>query len=160
MPPASSHPWRNDTPRKSAQMLWNSGRSCSPMLSPDLFAFTLQNINQGWRIHKNNCIMCKECTPPGSGLNSLFYRSTKVAMTSLHSTYPLLRGLAPGLHVLSALNLCVEGRASSGELAKMTGLHRTTVRRLLETLSSQGYVWRSDSDDSFQLALKVRELSE
>ncbi|WP_397475038.1 DNA-binding transcriptional regulator [Pusillimonas sp.] len=81
-------------------------------------------------------------------------------MTSLHSSYPLVRGLARGLHVLSALNLCVEGRASSGELAKMTGLHRTTVRRLLETLSSQGYVWRSDSDDSFQLALKVRELSE
>ncbi len=77
-----------------------------------------------------------------------------------HSPYPMVRGLARGLQVLSALNLCVKGRASSGELAKMTGLHRTTVRRLLETLASRGYVWRSDSDDSFQLALKVRELSE
>ena len=65
-----------------------------------------------------------------------------------------------GLEVLRALNLCAKGRATSGELAKITGLHRTTVRRLLETLASQGYVWRSDSDDSFQLALKVRDLSE
>ncbi|MDX3894414.1 DNA-binding transcriptional regulator [Pusillimonas sp.] len=77
-----------------------------------------------------------------------------------HSSYPKVRGLARGLQVLGALNLCVKGRASSGELAKMTGLHRTTVRRLLETLVSQGYVWRSDSDDSFQLSLRVRELSE
>jgi chaperonin GroEL len=34
------------------------------------------------------------------------------------------------------------------------------VRRLLETLASEGYVRRSESDDSFRLTLKVRELSE
>lgn len=88
------------------------------------------------------------------------YRWEKL-LSSLHSTsYPLVRGLARGLQILAALNSCANGRATSGQLAKMTGLHRTTVRRLLETLSSQGYVWRSDSDDSFQLALKVRELSD
>lgn len=80
--------------------------------------------------------------------------------TKQHSNYTLVRSLARGLDVLRALNHCSEGRATSAELAKMTGVHRTTVRRLLETLASQGYVWRSDSDDSFQLALKVRDLSE
>lgn len=77
-----------------------------------------------------------------------------------HSNYSRVRSLTRGLEVLRALNHCVKGRATSGELAKMTGVHRTTVRRLLETLASQGYVRRSDSDDSFQLALKVRDLSE
>ncbi len=41
------------------------------------------------------------------------------------------------------------------------GLHRTTVRRLLETLQGrEGYVRRSPSDDSFRLTIKVRQLSE
>ena len=89
-----------------------------------------------------------------------FARGAAMQLPEHHSSYPMVRGLSRGLQVLRALNLCVKGRASSGELARLTGLHRTTVRRLLETLVSQGYVWRSDSDDSFQLALKVRDLSE
>ncbi len=42
----------------------------------------------------------------------------------------------------------------------ITGLHRTTMRRMLETLQREGYVRRSASDDSYRLSLKVRELSE
>jgi len=45
-------------------------------------------------------------------------------------------------------------------LSKVTGLHRTTVRRLLETLQAEGYVRRSTSDDSYRLSLKVRQLSD
>ena len=52
------------------------------------------------------------------------------------------------------------GWATANEVAAETKLHRTTVRRLLETLASEGYVRRSESDDSFRLTLKVRELSE
>lgn len=83
-----------------------------------------------------------------------------MSQSEQHSNYTLVRSLTRGLEVLRALNRCEKGRATSGELAKMTGVHRTTVRRLLETLASQGFVRRSESDDSFQLALKVRDLSE
>lgn len=64
-----------------------------------------------------------------------------------------------GLHLLHELNR-YNGGASSAELAQRCGLHRTTVRRILETLRAEGYVRRSESDDSFRLTLKVRELSE
>lgn len=74
--------------------------------------------------------------------------------------YKPVQGLRRGLAVLDALNRIPGGWASGPELARITGLHRTTVRRLLETLRLDGYVRRSDSDDSFRLTLKVRELSE
>ncbi|CAM5432361.1 DNA-binding transcriptional regulator [Eoetvoesiella caeni] len=74
--------------------------------------------------------------------------------------YKHVRSLERGLDVLQALNTCIDGQASSSELSTMTGLHRTTVRRLLETLTQTGFVRRSESDDSFRLTLKVRELSE
>ncbi|BBH46100.1 DNA-binding transcriptional regulator [Pseudomonas sp. KU43P] len=75
------------------------------------------------------------------------------------SDYKTVRGLSRGLALLNALNR-LDGGASPSLLAEITGLHRTTVRRLLETLQDEGYVRRSESDDSFRLALKVRELSE
>lgn len=73
--------------------------------------------------------------------------------------YKLVRGLSRGLTLLNALNR-LDGGATPTALAQITGLHRTTVRRLLETLQEEGYVRRSGSDDSFQLSMKVRELSE
>jgi len=77
-----------------------------------------------------------------------------------NAQYKAVRGLTRGLEILRALNSVMNGRATSGELSKMTGLHRTTVRRLLETLVDEGFVRRSESDDSFRLTLMVRELSE
>lgn len=76
-----------------------------------------------------------------------------------NSNYKTVRGLSRGLALLNALNR-LDGGASPTRLAELTGLHRTTVRRLLETLQDEGYVRRSESDDSFRLVLKVRELSE
>lgn len=74
--------------------------------------------------------------------------------------YANVRGLSRGLQVLKALNAMDSGLATSQQIADVTGLHRTTVRRLLETLVEEGYVRRSDSDDSFRLTLSVRGLSE
>ena len=74
--------------------------------------------------------------------------------------YRQVNGLMRGLAVLHALNSTEGGWATANEVATATKLHRTTVRRLLETLASEGYVRRSESDDSFRLTLKVRELSE
>lgn len=83
----------------------------------------------------------------------------KKMTTERDTEYKTVRGLTRGLHLLNALNR-VDGGASVAQLAELTGLHRTTVRRLLETLQDEGYVLRSGSDDSFRLSLKVRELSE
>lgn len=76
--------------------------------------------------------------------------------------YPLVRGLARGLAVLEALNHSPEGCATPAELAAITGLHRTTVRRLLETLVAEGYVLRSPSHqaDTYLLSIRVRQLSD
>ncbi|AMU04660.1 MULTISPECIES: DNA-binding transcriptional regulator [Burkholderia] len=76
------------------------------------------------------------------------------------SKYTSVRGLARGLQVLRALNAMEHGRATSQQISQATGLHRTTVRRLLETLVVEGCVRRSPSDDSFRLTLGVRALSE
>lgn len=76
------------------------------------------------------------------------------------AAYKTVRGLTRGLDLLRALNTVPNGRATSNQLSQLTRLHRTTVRRLLETLIDDGFVRRSESDDSYRLALKVRELSE
>lgn len=76
------------------------------------------------------------------------------------AAYRNVRGLSRGLDVLRALNQGPSGQMSLADVAAATGLHRTTVRRLLETLAADGYVRRSVSDDSFRLALGVRTLSE
>lgn len=73
--------------------------------------------------------------------------------------YKTVRGLTRGLMLLNMLNK-LDGGASVSLLAELSGLHRTTVRRLLETLQDEGYVRRSRSDDSFRLTIKVRQLSE
>nr|WP_100548306.1 MULTISPECIES: DNA-binding transcriptional regulator [unclassified Pseudomonas] len=75
------------------------------------------------------------------------------------SDYTTVRGLSRGLALLNALNR-LDGGASPSRLAEVSGIHRTTVRRLLETLQDEGYVHRSESDGSFRLSMKVRELSE
>ncbi|WP_411705070.1 DNA-binding transcriptional regulator [Edaphovirga cremea] len=76
-----------------------------------------------------------------------------------NTEYKTVRGLTRGLALLNMLNR-LDGGASVAELSTITNLHRTTVRRLLETLQEEGYVRRSHSNDSYQLTLKVRELSE
>lgn len=79
---------------------------------------------------------------------------------SSNAHYHHVQGLSRGLMVLHEINRSAKGWASIAELSARTGLHRTTVRRLLETLQADGYVRRSASDDSYRLNLKVRQLSD
>ncbi|WP_235840004.1 DNA-binding transcriptional regulator [Derxia lacustris] len=74
--------------------------------------------------------------------------------------YATVRGLVRGLDLLRALNTFEGGRCTLADLVRETGLHRTTVRRLLETLIAEQYVRRSESDGRYCLALRVRSLSE
>ncbi|WP_042693890.1 DNA-binding transcriptional regulator [Azospirillum sp. B506] len=74
--------------------------------------------------------------------------------------YRHVQGLSRGLAILHTINRSANGCASITELSEATGLHRTTVRRMLETLETEGYVRRSRSDDTYRLNHKVRELSD
>lgn len=75
------------------------------------------------------------------------------------ANYKTVQGLTRGLGLLHLLNRS-NGRAKIRDLAQWSGIHRTTVKRILETLVGEGYVTRSPSDDSYQLTIKVRQLSE
>lgn len=74
--------------------------------------------------------------------------------------YSEVRGLSRGLAVLRALNALPGGIGGVVELARVTGLHRTTVKRLLETLKSEGLVHHKDEGASYALGFEVRRLSE
>ena len=76
------------------------------------------------------------------------------------ASYRNVQGLSRGLAILRAISLSANGWASIADLSATTGLHRTTVRRMLETLQAEGYVRRSASDDSYRLNQKVRQLSD
>ncbi len=72
-------------------------------------------------------------------------------------TYRYVRSLARGLKILADLNRV--GRGIPSEIASATGIDRTTVYRLLDTLVHEGFVSRA-ATDRFELTIKVRELSE
>lgn len=74
--------------------------------------------------------------------------------------YREVRGLSRGLAVLRALNAMPGGIGGVAELARSTGLHRTTVKRLLETLRTEGLVHHKDDGASYALGFEVRRLSE
>lgn len=76
----------------------------------------------------------------------------------MQRTYTPVRALERGLELLLALNRL--GRARPGELARVTGLDRTTTYRLLETLAAKGMVMRSETDDSYILSAGVKRLSD
>ena len=74
--------------------------------------------------------------------------------------YKHVEGLLRGLSLLRAMNEEEGGFATVTTLADRTGLHRTTVKRLLETLHFAGYVQPAEDRRGYTLALAVRELSE
>jgi len=75
-------------------------------------------------------------------------------------SYPEVRGLARGLAVLKALNRKPGGIGSTTELAKECALDRTTTKRLLETLRTQGLVEQGERDGQYYLSFEVLRLSE
>ena len=51
-------------------------------------------------------------------------------------------------------------RSSTTEIAQACGIHRTTVKRLLETLRAAGFVRRGEREGLYYLTFEVRRLSE
>ncbi|KRW94494.1 helix-turn-helix domain-containing protein [Paracoccus sp. MKU1] len=68
-----------------------------------------------------------------------------------------VRALERGLEVLQAINEFDGLRAQ--EIARITGIPRATVYRLLETLEGQGFVTRGASDDAWRPTIRVHTLS-
>jgi IclR family mhp operon transcriptional activator len=68
-----------------------------------------------------------------------------------------IRGLSRGLAVLRALNKTSQGSILA--LSRQTGISRTALYRVVETLRQDGYVARAPKDRSFRLTSQIRELS-
>ncbi len=83
-----------------------------------------------------------------------------MAKRSSSAEYSRVQGLERGIEVLRALNASTGGRNSVARLSAETGLHRTTVKRLLETLKHLGIVRYLDDSNEYCLALDVLQLSE
>lgn len=78
---------------------------------------------------------------------------------SAQGGYRHCQSLTRGLELLAALNRCPGGAAAITELARATGLHRTTVKRLLETLREAGYVESHPATHLYALTFRVQKLS-
>lgn len=79
---------------------------------------------------------------------------------SRHAEYKEVRGLSRGLAVLRTMNQMAGGIGSITEIARAAGIHRTTVKRLLETLRAEGLVHQKDEDGLYALTYEVRRLAE
>lgn len=75
------------------------------------------------------------------------------------STYRQCQSLVKGLEILTSLNRYPSGSASITELVHHTGIHRTTVKRLLETLRNQSYVSHDAATNHYRLTFRVQRLS-
>lgn len=75
------------------------------------------------------------------------------------STYRQSQSLVRGLELLAALNQLPSGCGSISQLAHLTGIHRTTVKRLLETLCELGYLIHDGPTNQYRLAFRVQLLS-
>jgi IclR family mhp operon transcriptional activator len=69
-----------------------------------------------------------------------------------------VRALSRGLAVIGELN--ASGPSNVLQLARRTGLNRTTCYRLLDTLRQDGYVTLDETNALFSLTPRVRTLSE
>lgn len=74
--------------------------------------------------------------------------------------YKEVRGLTRGLELIRALNRMPGGFASTSELARVCGIHRTTAKRLLETLRTEGLVRSGGREGQYHLNEGVKQLSD
>lgn len=76
-----------------------------------------------------------------------------------NATYRYNKSLIKGLALLVELNRSPNATCTITELAKNTGQHRTTVKRLLETLKQAGYVQHDIATNLYRLTFRVQQLS-
>jgi IclR family transcriptional regulator, mhp operon transcriptional activator len=77
---------------------------------------------------------------------------------ALAAPYRDVRALRRGLALVESL--AALGWARPGELARNTGLDRSSVYRLLDTLADTGFVQRREEDGAFALTAKIRNVAD
>jgi DNA-binding IclR family transcriptional regulator len=82
-------------------------------------------------------------------------RQTKILSSSARLTH---RSLERGLHVLEVIAQS-GGLISLAEIARRTGLHRSTGHHLLQTLVSTGYLRQDAATRSYELSPKLFQLT-
>lgn len=80
-------------------------------------------------------------------------------MSSADSSYRHCQSLLKGLELLALLNECPNATASISHLSLMSGLHRTTVKRLLESLKVAGYVSHDITTNLYRVTFLAQRLS-
>ncbi|MDY0272452.1 MAG: IclR family transcriptional regulator C-terminal domain-containing protein [Advenella sp.] len=75
------------------------------------------------------------------------------------SAYRQNKSLLKGLSLLAEMNRSANASCMIADLAKATGIHRTTVKRLLETLKEAGYVEHDVVTNLYRLTFRVQQLS-
>lgn len=90
-----------------------------------------------------------------------FFPSGKTAVPSPSESakYRHCQSLVRGQDLLAAFNAATSATASISELARFTGLHRTTIKRLLETLRETGYVQHDPLTNLYRLTFRVQSLA-
>lgn len=106
------------------------------------------------------------CQKPAASAGSLIGASSRLrgfsrgsARPDVSEAYKQCQSLVKGLDILSALNRCSGGSTSITELVRQTGIHRTTVKRLLETLKEEGYITFDPATNLYRLSFRVRRLA-
>ncbi len=74
--------------------------------------------------------------------------------------YKDIRSLTRGIELLKCLNQMPGGTATTTELSQRTLMHRTTVKRMLETLRACGLVRPTEQEGQYCLTFEVKRLSE
>ena len=80
-------------------------------------------------------------------------------MSTPDSSYRHCQSLLKGLELLALLNECPNATASISQLALMSGQHRTTIKRLLESLKVAGYVSHDITTNLYRVTFLVQRLS-
>lgn len=81
-------------------------------------------------------------------------------MTEDKNKYKTIRAIERGLNIIRILNQ-KGGITTIKFLSEESQLHQATVRRILETLTNEGYVASNDLDPNrFELTPKIKDLSQ
>ena len=69
-----------------------------------------------------------------------------------------IQSVERALHILETLSACSSG-CSVTDISKTTGLNKSTVFRMLQTLRSGGYVYQEKETEYYHIGYKILELS-
>lgn len=75
------------------------------------------------------------------------------------SGYKSCQSLVKGLQIIQVLNKSSNGASSISGIVESTGIHRTTVKRMLETLLDEGFVKHDHVSNMYRLTYQVQSLS-